>query len=136
MNRYPAWLNTLVLVVVLTGILFALPNIYGSAPAVQLANADATPITETRLSNFVRSIEGDGVTPEASYIVDGRAVIRFNSVEDQQRSGERLRERYEQDTNVALTLAPRTPEWVRDMGLNTMSLGLDLRGGVRSEDVV
>jgi len=119
-----------VLVVVLTGILFALPNIYGSAPAVQLANADATPITETRLSNFVRSIEGDGVTPEASYIVDGRAVIRFNSVEDQQRSGERLRERYEQDTNVALTLAPRTPEWVRDMGLNPMSLGLDLRGGV------
>jgi preprotein translocase subunit SecD len=130
MNKYPAWLNTLVLVVVLTGILFALPNIYGSAPAVQLANADATPITETRLSNFVRSIEGDGVTPEASYIVDGRAVIRFNSVEDQQRSGERLRERYEQDTNVALTLAPRTPEWVRDMGLNPMSLGLDLRGGV------
>jgi len=130
LNRYPVWLNTLVLVVVLTGILFALPNIYGSAPAVQLANADATPITETRLSNFVRSIEGDGVTPEASYIVDGRAVIRFNSVEDQQRSGERLRERYEQDTNVALTLAPRTPEWVRDMGLNPMSLGLDLRGGV------
>ena len=130
MNKYPAWLNTLVLVVVLTGILFALPNIYGSAPAVQLANADATPITETRLGNFVRSIEGDGVTPEASYIVDGRAVIRFNSVEDQQRSGERLRERYEQDTNVALTLAPRTPEWVRDMGLNPMSLGLDLRGGV------
>jgi len=130
MNKYPAWLNTLVLVVVLTGILFALPNIYGSAPAVQLANADATPITETRLGNFVRSIEGDGVTPEASYIVDGRAVIRFNSVEDQQRSGERLRERYEQDTNVALTLAPRTPEWVRDMGLSPMSLGLDLRGGV------
>jgi len=130
MNKYPAWLNALVLIVVLIGILFALPNIYGSAPAVQLANADATPITETRLSNFVRSIVGDGVTPQASYIVDGRAVIRFDSVEDQQRSGERLRERYEQDTNVALTLAPRLPEWVRNMGLNPMSLGLDLRGGV------
>ena len=120
----------LVLVAVLAAILFALPNIYGSAPAVQLADADANPITELQLGNFVRSLEGDGIAPEAAYIVDGRAVIRFDSVEDQQRSGERLRERYEQNTNVALTLAPRLPEWVRDMGLNPMSLGLDLRGGV------
>jgi len=120
----------LVLVAVLAAILFALPNIYGSAPAVQLADADANPITELQLGNFVRSLEGDGIAPEAAYIVDGRAVIRFDSVEDQQRSGERLRERYGQNTNVALTLAPRLPEWVRDLGLNPMSLGLDLRGGV------
>jgi len=130
MNKYPVWLNTLVVVAILAGIFFAMPNIYGSAPAVQLADADANPITETQLSNFVRSLESDGVTPEASYIVDGRAVIRFDSVDDQQRSGERLRERYEQDTNVALTLAPRLPEWVRDLGLSPMSLGLDLRGGI------
>ena len=130
MNRYPAWLNALVLVILLTGILFALPNIYGSAPAVQLADANANDISETQLNNFVRVLEQDGVTPEAYYIADGRAVIRFNSVEDQQRSGERLRDRYDQDTNVALTLAPRLPEWVRNLGLNPMSLGLDLRGGV------
>jgi len=130
MNKYPSWLNVLVLVVLLTGILLALPNIYGSAPAVQLADANANEITETQLSNFVRSLEGDGITPEAAYIDDGRAVIRFESVDDQQRAGERLRERYEIDTNVALTLAPRLPEWVRDLGLNPMSLGLDLRGGV------
>jgi len=130
MNKYPAWLNALVLVVVLTGIVLALPNIYGSAPAVQLADVDATPITEAQLDNFVRALENDGVTPEAAYISDGRAVIRFNSVEDQQRSGERLRARYEKQTNVALTLAPKLPEWVRSMGLNPMSLGLDLRGGI------
>jgi preprotein translocase subunit SecD len=130
MNKYPAWLNTLVLVILLTGILFALPNIYGSAPAVQLADANANAITETQLNNFVRVLESDGVTPEAYYIADGRAVLRFNSVEDQQRSGERLRDRYNRDMNVALTLAPRLPEWVRNLGLNPMSLGLDLRGGV------
>jgi preprotein translocase subunit SecD len=130
LNKYPAWLNTLVLVILLAGILFALPNIYGSAPAVQLADADANAITETQLDNYVRVLEGDGVTPEAYYIADGRAVIRFNSVEDQQRSGERLRDRYDRTTNVALTLAPRLPEWVRNLGLNPMSLGLDLRGGV------
>lgn len=130
MNRYPTWLNVLVLVILLTGILFALPNIYGSAPAVQLANTNANEITATQLGNIVRSLETDGITPEAAYVSDGRAVIRFVTVEQQQRSGERLRERYEREMNVALTLAPRLPEWVRNLGLNPMSLGLDLRGGV------
>jgi preprotein translocase subunit SecD len=129
-NRYPAWLNTLVLVVLMTGLLFALPNIYGSAPALQLADADANPVTEQQLENFVRTLEGDGITPEAFYIKDDRAVIRFLSQDDQQRAADRLRARYGQDNNVALTLAPRLPDWVRGLGLNPMSLGLDLRGGV------
>ena len=130
MNKYPAWLNTLVLFVLLTGILFALPNIYGSAPAVQLADADGGEISESQLENFVRALDNDGIAPEAAFLSDGRAVIRFDSVEEQQRAGERLRARYDRDTNVALTLAPRLPEWVRNLGLNPMSLGLDLRGGV------
>ena len=130
MNRYPAWLNLLVVVVVLTGILFALPNIYGSAPAVQLANADATPVSDDQLDSFLRSLENDGVVAEAAYISDGRAVLRFDSVEQQQKSGERLRARYDRQANVALTLAPRLPDWVRSLGLSPMSLGLDLRGGI------
>lgn len=130
MNRYPTWLNVLVVVTFLTGILFALPNIYGSAPAVQLANTNANDISATQLANIVRSLETDDITPEAAYVSDGRAVIRFATVEQQQRSGERLRERYEREMNVALTLAPRLPEWVRNLGLSPMSLGLDLRGGV------
>jgi len=130
LNHYPPWLNTFVLVILLAGILFALPNIYGSAPAVQLADANGDEISQTQLSNFVRSLDSEGITLEAAFLSDGRAVIRFDTVENQQRAGERLRERYEIDTNVALTLAPRLPEWVRDLGLNPMSLGLDLRGGV------
>jgi len=66
----------LVVVFLLTGLLFALPNIYGSAPAVQLADANGDDISEVRLGNFVRSIESDGITPEAAYLKDGRAVIR------------------------------------------------------------
>ncbi len=130
MNKYPTWLNTLVLVVFLSGILFALPNIYGSAPAVQLADADGDPVTETQLAAFVRSLKSFGVVPEAAYINDGRAVIRFATVEEQQESGERLRSRYKREVKVALTLAPKLPEWVRNLGLSPMSLGLDLRGGV------
>lgn len=112
------------------GILFALPNIYGSAPAVQLANTADVAVSEAQLDGYVRTLEADGITPEKYFLSDDRAVIRFNDEQDQQRAADRLRARYGQDTNVALTLAPRVPDWVRDMGLSPMSLGLDLRGGV------
>ena len=127
---YPAWLNTLVVLILLMGILFALPNIYGSAPAVQLANTADVAVSEAQLDGYVRTLEGDGIIPEKFFLKDERAVIRFNDEQDQQRAADRLRARYGQDTNVALTLAPRVPDWMRDMGLTPMSLGLDLRGGV------
>ncbi len=80
--------------------------------------------------NFVRVVEAAGITPEAAYLQDGRVVMRFNSAEDQQIAGERLREQYLREANVATTLTPKLPKWVRDLGLSPMSLGLDLRGGV------
>ena len=130
MNKYPAWLNVLVLVVLLTGILLALPNLYGSVPAIQLADRLNEPITETQLGEFVSTLEGANIQPEAAYLKDDRAVLRFESPEVQTAAGERLRDRYGRDLNIALTLAPKLPGWVRALGLNPMSLGLDLRGGV------
>jgi preprotein translocase subunit SecD len=130
MNKYPAWLNMLVLVILLTGALMALPNIYGSAPAVQLADKEGAAVSEAMLDGYVRAVGNQDVTPEAAYLKDGRAVIRFDSVEDQQKAGNGLRDRYGRDASVALTLAPRIPAWLRNMGLYPMSLGLDLRGGV------
>jgi preprotein translocase subunit SecD len=130
MNRYPAWLNTLVVIAISTAILFALPNIYGSVPAVQLANSNGDDTSAEQLSGYLRSLQNDGIEAEAAYISDDRAVIRFASVDDQQRAGERLRTQYDRQANVALTLAPKLPAWVRSLGLNPMSLGLDLRGGI------
>lgn len=130
MNKFPVWLNLFVLVVLLTGILLALPNVYGSTAAVQLANKDGSPVSEAQLSEYVRVIENQGVSPEAAYIDDGRAVIRFEGVDDQKTANLTLRENFQRQSNVALTLAPKVPDWVRGLGLNPMSLGLDLRGGV------
>ena len=56
--------------------------------------------------------------------------MRFDSVGDQITAEERLRARYEREASIALTLAPKLPAWVRNLGLDPMSLGLDLRGGV------
>jgi preprotein translocase subunit SecD len=130
MNKFPAWLNALVLAILLAGCLFALPNIYGSVEAVQIASNDGSPFEEDKLDEFVRAVENAGVTPEAAYLQDGRVVIRFDSAEDQDAAGERLRSRYSRDANVATTLTPKLPDWLRNLGLKPMSLGLDLRGGV------
>ena len=130
MNRYPAWLNWLVLVILMLGAILAMPNIYGSVPAVQIASADGEPYAEAKVAQIVRVLEAGQSTPEAAYIQDGRVVLRFASVEEQLSAGDRLRERFGSSSNVALTLAPKLPAWVRNLGLSPMSLGLDLRGGV------
>ena len=83
MNKYPGWLNALVLIIFLTGLLLALPNIYGTTPAVQLSGMDGTDLSEARLEQVVQSIENAGITPEAAYLKDGRIVLRFDSVAEQ-----------------------------------------------------
>ena len=80
MNKFPAWLNLLVLVIVLAGILFALPNIYGSVPAVQIAAGDGADYEQRELDEFVDFVVDAGATPEAAYLKDGRAVMRFERV--------------------------------------------------------
>jgi preprotein translocase subunit SecD len=78
----------------------------------------------------VQLLEMSDITPEATYFQDGRIVVRFDSKEEQATALELFRDRFKADTNVALTDAPKLPAWVRNLGLNPMSLGLDLRGGV------
>ena len=130
MNKYPAWLNTLVLVILLAGCLLALPNMYGSVPAVQIADNDGAAFDDARLQEYVQTVEAIGVSPEAAYLQDGRAVLRFETDVDLAAVGEELKDRYGRGANIAQTLAPKLPEWVRNLGLSPMSLGLDLRGGV------
>jgi preprotein translocase subunit SecD len=129
-NKYPAWLNALVLIILVVGIVLALPNIYGSVPAVQLARSDAEDVSGAQLAEYVRTLENADIVPEAAYIKDGRAVIRFTSAEDQRTSDARLRDRFGNEASIAMTLAPKLPVWVRSIGLDPMSLGLDLRGGI------
>ena len=130
MNKYPSWLNLAVLAIFLAGIFVALPNVYGSAPAVQVSAPGDSGVTETMLDEFVRVVESQSVPVEAAYLDEQRAILRLESGGDQQSTANILRDRFGNDVNVALTLAPRTPAWLRNLGLKPMSLGLDLRGGV------
>lgn len=148
MNRYPAWLNALVLIILMLGILIALPNVYGTAPAVQLAHRDGIAFDAQRIERVGEVLERADISFEEMFLKDGRIVVRFAPLDKtpstattqssssenrqtvQQKARELLLGRFQTDTNVALTDASRMPAWLRNMGLEPMSLGLDLRGGV------
>jgi preprotein translocase subunit SecD len=130
MNRYPVWKNLLVLGAVLFGLLVAMPNLYGEDPALQVSRDSGSAMTELEINQV--SLVLDDAAIDFSDVIeeDGRTLVRFASVESQLQASDRLRQELGQAYVVALTLAPRTPAWLRSLGLQPMSLGLDLRGGV------
>jgi preprotein translocase subunit SecD len=129
MNRYPLWKNLLVVAVILVAGLVALPNVFGDEPALQVSRATGAALSETEAGR-VRTVLGgdDGAVRLA--IDEGRATVRFATVDDQLKSADRLRQELGKDYVVALTLASRTPAWLTAIGLKPAPLGLDLRGGV------
>ena len=110
--------------------LFALPNIYGSAPAIQFAPVDAESPIVDQADRYASLATDAGITPESVYVQEGRVVLRFEPDTEITEVAKAVKDRVGDRANVAQTLAPNTPAWVRDLGLSPMSLGLDLRGGV------
>ena len=130
LNRFPLWKNLLVVVIVLVGLVFALPNIYGDAPAVQVTAETGQPLDEAALARVTGILDAGQISHGPAYLEDGRVTVRFPDVEEQLRALDLVREQLGRGFVAALTLAPRTPAFLRSVGLKPMSLGLDLRGGV------
>jgi preprotein translocase subunit SecD len=130
MNKYPAWKNLLVLAAVMLGLLVALPNLFGDDPALQVSRDNGAALTEAEINEIRRVLDEGAVVYNSLFEEDGRALLRFAAVEEQLRGSDLLRDTLGKAYVVALTLAPRTPAWLRAAGLKPMSLGLDLRGGV------
>jgi preprotein translocase subunit SecD len=130
MNRYPTWVNWLVLVIMLVGTLLALPNAFPDDPAVHVSRADGEPVDAAVLDEAAAKLREGGIPFVTSEIEDGAGVIRFGNFDDQLKANDLLGEAFPAYT-VAQTLSPRTPQWIRALGLRPMALGLDLRGGVQ-----
>jgi preprotein translocase subunit SecD len=130
MNRYPSWVNWLVLVIMLGGTLLALPNAFPDDPAVHMTRADGEPLEAAVLDEATAKLSEAGIAFVSSEIEEEAGLIRFGSFDDQLRANEVLGDAFPAYT-VAQTLAPRTPEWMQALGLRPMALGLDLRGGVQ-----
>ena len=131
MNRYPSWKYILILIVIIVGTLYALPNLYGSSPALQIsassATAEVSELTELQVNIALDDADIESVSMELG---DGRLTIRFADEETQLRAKDILQTELGRSHVIALNLAPDTPDWLRSLGAEPMFLGLDLRGGV------
>ncbi|MGZ8159755.1 MAG: protein translocase subunit SecD [Methylobacter sp.] len=129
-NHYPLWKNLLVLIVFAVGIIYALPNLYGDDPSVQVSSTRTAKLAQEQANQVESAIKTAGFNMKAFEFKDGRILARFNSADDQLKAADLLREQLNDDYGVALNLAPTTPAWLRSLGAEAMYLGLDLRGGV------
>lgn len=121
----------MVLVVMLLASLVALPNVFGESPALQLSRRDRATFTEAVIPEFSGVLADAGIPFESvSLDGDGRLLIRFAAVDEQLEARDLIASRYEGQFAIATTFASRAPAWLGALGLETMSLGLDLRGGI------
>ena len=130
MHTYPAWRLWLVAVAMVFALLFALPNVFGEAPALNLSRNDRTAFDEQGQTAVAGILEAKGIKPDASWVEGDRLVLRFADASQQARARDAINAAAPRQYLIALSQAPRVPGWMRAMGLKPMSLGLDLRGGV------
>ena len=130
MNQYPVWKYLLIVAVLVVGLFFALPNIYGNNPAVQVkADRDAPidQILEGRLVDGLKSLDMEALRVQRD---DRSLLLRFADENTQLKARDYIAGELGSQYVVALNLAPATPEWLGNLGALPMYLGLDLRGGV------
>jgi preprotein translocase subunit SecD len=130
-QRYPLWKGVLLAAIVVAAFLFALPNWYGESPALQLSRRDRAEFDPATVTAIADALKAAGVPAEEVYTDDdGRLWARFTQVDHQLKARDLIQSRFEGQYAIALTNASRAPEWLNTLGLEPMSLGLDLRGGM------
>jgi preprotein translocase subunit SecD len=129
MNQYPLWKYLLVLLVCAVGLVYALPNLYGEDPAIQISSV-RTKVDASTLARAEQALHKVGLTPTASQLDEQGAKIRFSDIDDQLRARDVVQKELGDTYTVAVSLLPKTPAVLRALGAKPMYLGLDLRGGV------
>ncbi|VFR20927.1 Protein-export membrane protein SecD (TC 3.A.5.1.1) [plant metagenome] len=140
MNRYPLWKYATVLIAVVIGLLYTLPNFFGESPAVQVASAKSTVKVDASMLDRVEQLlsEAGLETTGASFEMNGpvgTVRVRFATTDVQLKARDLIERSLNPDSadpsyTVALNLLPASPNWLTAIGARPMSLGLDLRGGV------
>ncbi len=129
LNQYPLWKYILLIVVIFFASIFAIPNLYGEDPAIQISHRTKSLIEDDK-NTVEQIIQTKDLAILSTEISQGRLLVRFNDTESQLIAVEALKESLDKQYLIALNLAPATPDWLRAIGAAPMYLGLDLRGGV------
>jgi preprotein translocase subunit SecD len=130
MNKYPLWKYLLILVVVVVGLVYALPNLYGEYPAVQISPTRTTKVDAPVLTRAEGALNRAGLMYAGTLLDATGARIRFTDTDTQIRALDVLQKELGDSYTVALNLLPETPSALQAVGGKPMYLGLDLRGGV------
>jgi len=136
MNRYPVWKYAVIVIAMLVGLFYTLPNFFGEAPAVQVSSAKATIKVDTGTQRRVEdALKAAGIAP-AGILFDGNSIkVRLETGDEQLKAKDAIQKALVPDPSdppyvVALNLLSRSPAWLSAIGAAPMYLGLDLRGGV------
>jgi preprotein translocase subunit SecD len=136
MNRYPVWKYTIIGIVLLLGLIYALPNLFGEAPAVQVSSAKSiVKIDATTQARVEDALKAASLSPDLLTLDAASVRARFATPDEQLKARDVLQKALVPDPGdpsytVALNLASRSPSWLTALHAFPMYLGLDLRGGV------
>lgn len=130
LNRYPLWKYLMLIFFILIGLLYALPNLYGEDPAVQITGVRGIDANETTLHQVQAVLVKEKIPSKSMALENGAILVRFSDPDVQLHAREVLMTALGDKYVIALNLAPATPAWLAALGADPMKLGLDLRGGV------
>ncbi|MGM0832664.1 protein translocase subunit SecD [Halomonas qinghailakensis] len=130
LNRYPLWKYLLILVVLVVGLIYSLPNLFPADPAIQVSDAQGDSLDERQISRVEEALIDSNIAIKAIEETNGQWLIRLQSDDDQLDARDIASDVLGNDATVALNLADATPGWLQAFSASPMTLGLDLRGGV------
>ena len=131
MNRYPLWKYLLIGLVIVVSAIYALPNLYGETPAVQVStNRQSIHIDQTTEQAVAEALKAANIQHNGMFIADGSLRVRLPNEELQSKARDVIEQKLDDNYIIALNLIANTPDWMTKLGANPMFLGLDLCGGV------
>jgi len=136
MNRFPVWKYAILVIAMLLGVVYTLPNFFGEAPAVQVSSSKATIKVDTStLQKVEDALKAAAVSPQTVSLEGSSVRARFQSTDEQLKAKDAIQKALTPDGAepqfvVALNLVSRSPAWLSALHASPMYLGLDLRGGV------
>jgi len=130
MNQYPLWKYLLIIIVIIIGGLYALPNLYGEVPVIQISPIHSALIDDATQQRVIDLIKAANVTYTSIERNERGIVVGFSGTENQLKARDTVVATLGDNYVVALNLVSATPDWLTKINAEPMYLGLDLRGGV------
>ncbi|VFP88279.1 protein translocase subunit SecD [Candidatus Erwinia haradaeae] len=130
LNRYPLWKYLILLIILFFGCLYALPNLYGEDPSIQITGLHGSITNENAFVQIKNILQKDHIESKSITWQNGSVLVRLPNTSLQLEACEAIKKSIGKNYIVALNLAPATPFWLSALCAEPMKLGLDLRGGI------